>query len=110
MTGTRFAPSHVPMRLEDMINGYQHTQVLHVAVRLGLADQLARGARSAPSLASAIGANEHALYRLLRALARPPRFLPSMRNSPPVPRRRPRGRIMPVSGFGAAWALPSAVE
>jgi SAM-dependent methyltransferase len=57
------------IRLEDLVRGYQKTQVLHVAARLGLADLLAAGPRSAEELAGPAGADPRALYRLLRALA-----------------------------------------
>jgi len=54
--------------LEDMIAGYQTTQVLYVAAKLGLADHLTKGAQRAGELAAAVGAESRALYRLLRAL------------------------------------------
>jgi hypothetical protein len=40
-----------------------------VAVRLGIPDQLASGPRTTADLARAVGADDDALYRLLRALA-----------------------------------------
>jgi hypothetical protein len=52
-----------------LINGYQVSQAIHVAAALGLADQLADGARDAEELAAATDAHAPALYRLLRALA-----------------------------------------
>jgi hypothetical protein len=52
-----------------LINGYQASQAIHVAAALGVADQLADGARDAEDLAAAIDAHAPALYRLLRALA-----------------------------------------
>lgn len=42
---------------------------LGVAMRLGIADQLSAGPQPAADLARATGANEEALYRILRALA-----------------------------------------
>jgi SAM-dependent methyltransferase len=56
-------------RLEDLVSGYQKTQVLHVAAKLGLADRLAPGPQRADALAAAAGADPQALYRLLRALS-----------------------------------------
>jgi hypothetical protein len=52
-----------------LINGYQVSQAIHVAAALGVADQLADGARDAEDLAAATSAHAPALYRLLRALA-----------------------------------------
>jgi len=52
-----------------LINGYQVSQAIHVAVALGLADQLAEGPRPVGELASALGTQAAALRRLLRALA-----------------------------------------
>jgi O-methyltransferase domain/Dimerisation domain len=54
--------------LMSMLFGYFPPQVLHVAVRLGLADQLAGGPRSAGDLAVATECHPEALRRLLRAL------------------------------------------
>jgi hypothetical protein len=48
--------------------GYFPPQALHVAARIGLADQLATGQRSAAELAAATSCHPGALGRLLRAL------------------------------------------
>jgi hypothetical protein len=48
--------------------GYQVTQVLFVAAKLGLADHLGDEPRSASELAAATGAHEPTLYRLMRTL------------------------------------------
>jgi hypothetical protein len=56
-------------QLQRLINGYQVTRAIHVAVTLGLPDLVASGARDAAALASATGTHPDALYRLLRALA-----------------------------------------
>jgi hypothetical protein len=56
-------------RLRAMVNGYQLSQALHVAVTLRVPDLLAGGERSADELASVTGAHPPSLYRLLRALA-----------------------------------------
>ncbi len=55
--------------LMSMLFGYFPAKVIEVAARLGLADVLAGGARSAADVASAAGADEDAIARLLRALA-----------------------------------------
>lgn len=56
-------------QLRRLINGYQVTQSLHVIAVLQVADHLAGGPRSTGELALATGANEEALYRVLRAVA-----------------------------------------
>jgi hypothetical protein len=45
------------------------TKVLYVAAKLGLADHLAGGARSADDLAAVLGAHPDSLYRFMRSLA-----------------------------------------
>jgi hypothetical protein len=55
--------------LRRLVTGYQVTQAIHVAAKLGLADLLADGPRSSDDLAAATGTHPEALYRLLRALA-----------------------------------------
>jgi hypothetical protein len=56
-------------QLRRLINGYQISQAIHVAVTLGIPDLLADGPRAADDLAAASGADERSVYRLLRALA-----------------------------------------
>jgi Dimerisation domain len=48
--------------------GAQVAQVLYVAAKLGVADQLTHGDQVVHELASALGVNESALQRILRAL------------------------------------------
>ena len=52
-----------------LMDGYLQTQLLYVAARLGLADLLASGPRSAEDLAAAAGADASVLHRILRGLA-----------------------------------------
>jgi hypothetical protein len=52
-----------------LVNGYQVSQAIHVAVTLGIPDLLADGARTSDELAEEAGADVDSLYRLLRALA-----------------------------------------
>lgn len=52
-----------------MIRGFQTTQMIYVAAKLGIADLLADGAKSSSALAAATGTDARSLYRLLRALA-----------------------------------------
>jgi hypothetical protein len=56
-------------RLARLIGGYRATQAVHVAATLGIADELAAGAKTSYELADAVGAHAETLYRLLRALA-----------------------------------------
>jgi hypothetical protein len=49
--------------------GFQVSQAIHVAARLGIADLLAGGARTSDELAEDTGTHADSLYRLLRALA-----------------------------------------
>src|SRR6266849_3301190 len=52
-----------------MISGYRTTQALYVAAKLGIADHLVNGPKSAEELAKEVGANSKALFRLMRYLA-----------------------------------------
>ena len=64
-------PATAPTReaLATLINGYQTSQMLHVVAKLRIADLLKDGPRSAADLAVAAGAQEDALYRVMRTLA-----------------------------------------
>ena len=52
-----------------LASGYWHTQAIYVAAKLGVADLLKDGPKTADELAPATGTHPRALYRLLRALA-----------------------------------------
>lgn len=56
-------------RVALLVDGYQATQLLFVAVDLGLADRLASGPRAVGELAPEVGVDPGALHRLLRGLA-----------------------------------------
>jgi len=56
-------------QLRQLINGYQVTQAIYVAVTLGVPDLLASGPRAMEDLATATETHPRSLYRLLRALA-----------------------------------------
>jgi hypothetical protein len=60
---------HLRDTLREQIMGFRATQMIYVAAKLKLADHLAAGPRSPAELAVLVGAEPHALYRLLRALA-----------------------------------------
>ena len=53
----------------NLITGFWSACAVAVAARMGIADQLTDGSRSASEIAQSIGADPPALYRLLRALA-----------------------------------------
>jgi hypothetical protein len=55
--------------LRQQIMGFRMTQLIYVAARLGIADQLAQGPQPVAELAKRTDAEPRALYRLLRALA-----------------------------------------
>lgn len=55
--------------LLEMAMGAWLTQALYVAVRLGIADALRNGPRTADDIARQVGADPGATYRLMRALA-----------------------------------------
>ncbi len=56
-------------QMARMITGYWVSQMVHVAAKLGLADRLADGPRTADELATLTETYTRSLYRLLRALA-----------------------------------------
>ncbi len=60
------APQELIMNL---LNGYRLSQMVYVAAKLGVADQLEDGPRTVQEVAAAVGAHPDSLYRLLRALA-----------------------------------------
>lgn len=62
------APSP-PQQLASLVTGYWISQAISVAAKLGLADLLKDGPRSADDLARTTATHPRALYRLLRALA-----------------------------------------
>lgn len=53
----------------QLINGFHVARALHVAAKLGVADQLRDGEKVCTELARATGADPHALHRLIRVLA-----------------------------------------
>lgn len=67
----RLTQSLVPgnVALLDLGIGHWVTQMLYVAAKLGIADQLAAGPQQANDVARRIGTDPDATYRLMRALA-----------------------------------------
>jgi O-methyltransferase domain/Dimerisation domain len=57
------------IELTKLINGFQVSQIIHVAAALGIADRLRDGARPSADIAAEIGAHPRSLYRLMHALA-----------------------------------------
>ena len=56
-------------RLRHLIMGFRLTQLIYAATKLELSEHLARSPLTAQELASVVGVDAGALYRLLRALA-----------------------------------------
>jgi hypothetical protein len=63
------APATTPSQLQQMSNGLILHQALYAAAKLGVADLLQEGSRTAGELAGELEVNESGLYRLLRMLA-----------------------------------------
>src|SRR5689334_10194318 len=57
------------LALQRLIQGFQVTQCIYVAARLGIADLLKDGPRSSESLAQITATHEPSLYRVLRLLS-----------------------------------------
>src|SRR5271169_612747 len=57
------------LELMRLINGYQISQVIHVAASFGIADLLKDGPRPSAEIAEATGTHARSMHRLLRALA-----------------------------------------
>jgi hypothetical protein len=55
--------------MQELYQGARLAQMVHVAARLGIADFLTEGPKSAEDLARLTGSHPSSLYRLLRALA-----------------------------------------
>lgn len=55
-------------QIQELVGGFWKTRAIHAAVRLGLADLMGNGPRSAAELAARCGAKADAVHRLLRAL------------------------------------------
>lgn len=62
------APAN-PQQIRQMLDGFKVSQMIIVAVELGIPDLLGDGTQGVDDLASATGAHAPTLYRLLRALA-----------------------------------------
>ncbi len=59
----------VRQQLLGMVSGYQLSQCLYVAAKLGIADRVAAAPRPVEELAAETGTHAESLYRMLRALA-----------------------------------------
>ena len=58
-----------PVQMLQMLAGFQISQALYVAAKLGVADRLVDGPRSVADVADALGAEPSSLGRVLRTLA-----------------------------------------
>jgi len=56
-------------RILDMAQGFEVTQLVYVAAKLGIADHLKTEPRSSDKLAGLVGAHPSTLYRVMRALS-----------------------------------------
>jgi hypothetical protein len=63
---TETAPSHV--HLVEMAHAHWISQIVYVAAKLSLADQLDNGPKSAEELAGKTGTHAPSLYRLMRRI------------------------------------------
>src|SRR6478752_188560 len=57
-----------PVQMVQLLAGFQVSQALYAAAKLGIPDQLAGGPRSAPELARVVQADPQAVARLMRTL------------------------------------------
>jgi precorrin-6B methylase 2 len=57
------------LQVSRLMDGYLLTQLLHTAASPGVADMLAGGPQGSEAIALAVGAEPHALHRVLRGLA-----------------------------------------
>ena len=64
---TQAPPPYV--QLTQMATAYWVSDIVHVAAKLGLADHLAEGPKTADELAGPTGTHAPSLYRLMRTLA-----------------------------------------
>ena len=62
-------PQQAASALMKLINGYQISQVIHVAATLGIADLLKDGPRRSADIAHATSTHSPSMYRFLHALA-----------------------------------------
>lgn len=66
MSTNDFSPQ---LALQELFQGFQITQGIYVAARLGIADLLKDGPRSSEDLAQATATHAPSLYRVLRLLS-----------------------------------------
>jgi len=68
---TKTAPEQIPpsAQLLSIATGAFHAAAIYVAAKLGIADLLVDGKKTAAELAAATNSHEHALYRTLRGIA-----------------------------------------
>ena len=56
-------------KMVEMISGFWVSRVVYIAAKLGIADELKDGAKTASEIAEATGTHAPSLYRVMRALA-----------------------------------------
>ena len=98
--------AHTRDLVTRLMDGYLSTQMLYVAVRLGLFDRLADGPRTSAQLAAGVGAAVAPLHRLLRGLV-----LEGLLSEEPDGRFgvTDAGRLLHGNGANGAGSLRGAV-
>ena len=93
-------------QLRELIGGYQLTQLIYVAAKLGIADLLRAGPKRIDELADSAGVNARNLYRVLRALASKDIFAETGDGRfEPTPLAEPLRKDIP--GSLTSWAIIS---
>ncbi len=108
----RFTRKLTPARfvLLDLVTSRWISDAILVVTRLGVPETLEHGPKSVADIARAVGADEHALYRVMRALARervfkeqPQRTFELNDLSRPLLRSDPGSMRNMVGMIGASW-------
>jgi len=69
MSPPGLSPEEIRRQLFDLLSGFMRTQAISVATRLGVPDVVSSTPSDIGDIARAVGADESALYRLMRYLA-----------------------------------------
>lgn len=96
-------------KLMSMVFGFMVSQAISVAARLGIADLLQEGSRSAANLAEATHCHPRSLYRVMRALASKGIFHEhenEMFSLTPMGNLLKKAPLDGIGGFCADWHWP----
>jgi hypothetical protein len=94
--------SNPHLKMRDLLCGYWNTQALYVAAKLGLADLLKDGPKSADELAATTKVHAPSLYRLLRALSSLGVFAEDSQNRFAL---TPMGETLRRDAPGSQWGM-----